>query len=652
MKTLQAQDINLAFADRDLLRNVSFTLDQNSRVALVGGNGEGKSTLLKIVCGAMEPDSGTISRTKDSVITYLPQSDIVLGSDTVAAELDKAFESLHSLEQRRQQAAGLLAHDAHNASLVIELGELDEKLQSSGYYDRSLKVAMIAHGLGFEEKDMGMPCSTFSGGYQMRIALAKVLLSDPDFMLLDEPTNYLDLDTRVWLKNYLKTFKGAVMLVCHDRYFLDQTINEVYELFNSNLKHYSGNYSEYERQRQLELDQLEAAFRKQQAEIEKAEAFIEKFRYKATKSRQVQSRVKALEKIEPVVIPGHLKKLVFHFPPAPHSPNTIVNIEGLHKQWSPDKVIYDDFSLHVAKGEHLAVTGHNGIGKTTLLRIIAGEDTDYTGTVSLGPGVKPGFFAQDNEKGLDPSNTVLEEIQSVATTADLPRLRSMLGAFLFQGDDIYKSVGVLSGGERSRLSLLKILLHPTNLLILDEPTNHLDINAKDMLLDALKEYEGTLIFVSHDNYFIKDLATSILYVSHQAPELFKGDYEYFAWKMESRDSVGEPQSRPPAVQKQVEEPPAEAVKPQAFSREESKRQRAKRSKLKASLEDLETLSLTIKARIKADEDKMALEEYYSDGLKMKALADDVEKAKAELERTEGQWLETSMALEELDNEAL
>jgi len=539
MGTLQIQNINLAYGDRDLLKNVSFTLSQESRAALAGGNGSGKSTLLRIISGAIASDSGSLTLTKGLRISYLPQSDIVYGSRQVYDEVETGYARFSTILQEMRLLEDQLARTSETENiqpLLLQHHEYQEIMMQSTYYQREAVIEQVLFGLGFSRPDLKRPCDEFSGGWQMRIALAKVLVEDPDMMLLDEPTNYLDIEARIWLKNYLKQYNGGVMIVSHDQNFLDETVTEVFELFKGNLSRYSGNYSSYLVQRDLEIQQLEESFRLQQLKIEKTEQFIERFRYKATKAKQVQSRAKQLEKIDLIEVPSHLKKLSFTFPPPPHCGNDVVVIEKLEKRYG-DLSIFKSLDLIVNKGDRLAVTGRNGAGKSTLLRMIAGIDNRFSGRLSTGANVQLGYFAQDTEATLNPANTVYDEVASVATTADIPRLRNMLGSFLFSDDDIHKSISVLSGGERSRLALLKILLHPANLLVLDEPTNHLDINAKQMLLEALKKYAGTIVFVSHDSHFIKHIANRILYLSEQEPEIFEGDYEYFSWKLEQKEQV-------------------------------------------------------------------------------------------------------------------
>lgn len=621
-------------------------MSEKSRSALAGGNGSGKSTLLKVISGHMSADDYAFSATKGMRISYLPQSDIVFEDGTVYQEVEKAYarfdemlEELHVLETKLAS----VKEEAKTETLLLRLHEIQEALLNDGYYSRKELIQQVLFGLGFSALDMDRPTREFSGGWQMRVALAKILVENPTIMLLDEPTNYLDIEARYWLKNYLKVFDGGVMIVSHDQGFLDDTVNEVYELFQGKLHRYSGNYTQYVKQRELEIAQLEAAFKLQQEQLEKTEQFIEKFRYKATKSKQVQSRIKMLEKLDMVEVPSHLKQLSFSFPPAPHSGNDVLIIENLVKRY-PTLEIFSDFSLLVNKGERLAVTGKNGAGKSTLLRIISGQDAEFSGTVRLGSNVSVGYFAQDTEKTLTPTNTVLEEIASIASTADLPKLRNYLGSFLFGGDDVFKSVSVLSGGERSRLALLKILMHPVNLLVLDEPTNHLDINAKEMLLKALKQYDGTMIFVSHDSYFIEHIATKILYLTEDnPPELFDGDYEYFIYKLEQKEKV---EDRKKKVPTSTVEPAAKS----ALSYKEANRKKNRLSTLRRQCDELLKAHELLLEKIEQTEQLMALAENYSNAEKITALVQKKENLHLAMEQEEESWLSLTMEIEALEDE--
>ena len=641
MKNLQVQELTLAFADREILRDVSFNMNEKTRCALAGANGCGKSTLLKALTGEIQSDSKKVSITKGARISYLPQSDIVLGEKSVYDTAEEGYSRFQAVLDEIKDCEERTGNGGKEAMSAAErLSELHETLVDSGYWDRKSRIETILMGLGFNVSDFTREAREFSGGYQMRIALARILVENPDFLLLDEPTNYLDIEAMTWLLDYLKGFNGGLMIVSHDQEFLDSLVTEVYELFNGRLTRYIGNYTKYTETRTMEIEALEKAKKKQEEDMEKTEEFIERFRYKATKAKQVQSRIKMMEKVETIEVPGHLKKLHFSFPPSPHSGNDVMVVENLNKKYG-DNTIYSDFSFLVSKGERLAITGRNGAGKSTLLRILAGVDPDYSGVVKDGAGVIKGYFAQDTEKTLNPDNDLVEELETIADTKDQPRLRNMLGAFLFSDDDVFKKVKVLSGGEKSRLALLKILLHPSNLLLLDEPTNHLDINAKEMLLEAIKNYGGTVIFVSHDKHFIKNLATRILYISQDGPEFFTGGYDYFEYKLKEKEAKWRVERN-----KAKEKP---EVKPVSSYSE----MKAKRNRIRALEKELESISKEMDGLnndisfLKGETEKS---EVYSFPDKINAIMKKKEEKERILEEKEELWLLKSEELEALNGE--
>ena len=641
MKNLQVQELTLAFADREILRDVSFNMNEKTRCALAGANGCGKSTLLKALTGEIQSDSKKVSITKGARISYLPQSDIVLGEKSVYDTAEEGYSRFQAVLDEIKDCEERTGNGGKEAMSAAErLSELHETLVDSGYWDRKSRIETILMGLGFNVSDFTREAREFSGGYQMRIALARILVENPDFLLLDEPTNYLDIEAMTWLLDYLKGFNGGLMIVSHDQEFLDSLVTEVYELFNGRLTRYTGNHTKYTETRTMEIEALEKAKKKQEEDMEKTEEFIERFRYKATKAKQVQSRIKMMEKVETIEVPGHLKKLHFSFPPSPHSGNDVMVVENLNKKYG-DNTIYSDFSFLVSKGERLAITGRNGAGKSTLLRILAGVDPDYSGVVKDGAGVIKGYFAQDTEKTLNPDNDLVEELETIADTKDQPRLRNMLGAFLFSDDDVFKKVKVLSGGEKSRLALLKILLHPSNLLLLDEPTNHLDINAKEMLLEAIKNYGGTVIFVSHDKHFIKNLATRILYISQDGPEFFTGGYDYFEYKLEEKEAKWRVERN-----KAKEKP---EVKPVSSYSE----MKAKRNRIRALEKELESISKEMDGLnndisfLKGETEKS---EVYSFPDKINAIMKKKEEKERILEEKEELWLLKSEELEALNGE--
>jgi ATP-binding cassette subfamily F protein 3 len=541
MAFVQFSKIALAFGDRDILKDVSLHLAAGSRACLAGANGSGKSTLMKVIAGEIPADSGERAVQKGTRISYLPQSGIVHQGKRLRDEAETAFAPLRALLAEAEKIGGLLesakSDDGATAALLEEHHRLQEQVENSGYYRREALVSSVLTGLGFSANDLDRDTGEFSGGWQMRIALAKVLLEQPDILLLDEPTNYLDIEARAWLENWLEKFPGGCLLVSHDRYFLDVTVNEVYEIFQGNLKRYTGNYTAYEKIRQTELATLLKRYAEQQEEIAKTEALIRRFRYKASKAAFAQELIKRLDKMERVEIPESLKKININFPPPPRSPRVALTIEGLGKSYGPRRVL-SGLDLTLDSGERLVVAGPNGAGKTTLLRILSGGDRDYEGKVQFGAGISAGYFSQDAAEAMQGSEQVLEFVEAEAPTALIPKIRDMLGAFLFRGDDVYKPVSVLSGGEKSRLALLHMLLKPMNLLILDEPTNHLDLHSKDILLETLQQFGGTIIFVSHDRAFMEALSTKTLELSPGTGpadparvKLFYGNYGYYLEKI-------------------------------------------------------------------------------------------------------------------------
>ena len=631
MKNLQVHGLSLSFGERRILSDISFNLSEKSRVALMGANGCGKSTLLKAISGNMEAESMSIALSKGARISYLPQSDIVPEGKSVydAAEhgYDRFMPALNALKKLEGMEANL-----KNAEMIASL---HEELAEGGYYDRKSRIEQVLLGLGFEMRDMERPVEDFSGGYQMRIALARVLLEASDFLLLDEPTNYLDIDALTYLEGFIKGYGGGVVLVSHDQDFIDSTCTEIFSLDHGKLKAYKGNYESYIRQIEEEKAEREKSYLRQKEEIERTEAFIERFRYKATKAKQVQSRIKALEKIEEIELDESSKKVSFSFPEAPRSGDDTLIIEHLSKAYG-DNVIYDDFSMIINRGERVAITGRNGSGKSTLLRMIAGADKDYGGVIRYGSNVLIGYYAQDSSESINAENTVLEEIESIADTRDIPRVRNMLGAFLFSGDDVKKKCSVLSGGEKSRLALLKILMHPANLLILDEPTNHLDIGTKEILLDAVSRFDGTVIFVSHDKHFISHLATRILYLNGKEREEYIGNWDYFNFKLKEKEA---------RFLESGKDREKEEKTVQKSDYENDKARKNRRKKLERELEAIEVRIAELEESIKALEEESMRSEIYSDASKITRVMDEKRKKEDEKAQEEERWLLITEALE-------
>lgn len=659
MAFVQFSKVSLAFGDRDILKDVSVNLATGSKVALTGANGAGKSTLIKIMAGLTEPDSGQRICQKDTRIAYLPQSGLTHHGSTLLEEADKAFEFGYEIQREAEQIGEQLKSNPDNTDyLVARHAELLAKLEDSGWYRRQAQAESVLLGLGFTREDFSKNTEQFSGGWQMRIALAKALMQNPDILLLDEPTNYLDIEARNWLEGFLKAFKGGFLLVSHDRYFLDVTINEVYELFGGDLKSYPGNFTHYEKVREIELQTLMAEYEKQQAEIHHLEDFINRFGYKATKAAQAQERQKMLDKIleNKIEIPESLKKIHFKFPPAPHSGNIVLRMSDIKKSYDGSFNVLDNLELLLEKGERLVVAGHNGAGKSTLLRIIAGVDKNFTGNIETGSGVSIGYFSQDNAETITGSQSVVDYIESIAPLELVPKVRDMLGAFLFRGDDVNKSLSVLSGGEKTRVALLQLLLRPVNLLILDEPTNHLDMHSKDVLLGALKDYGGTVIFVSHDRGFIGDLATRVLELTPGKFRNFKGDYEYYMQRLADEEAgvvgnydAGTVHANPSnstaagnasassSKSSQAQSAPQPEKSAGALNWEEQKRLEAERRKKEKEVQRLEDEIAKVEEQLSDLQNKMSDPVVYSNGEKAKAVQADISKLEVKLDELNSAW---------------
>ncbi len=647
MAFVQFSQVSLAFGDRDILKNVTINLQTGSKVALTGANGAGKSTLIKVLAGLVPPDSGSRAVQKECRIAYLPQSGLTHHGCTLREEADKAFEFGYELQRRIDEIGGQLERGEGNTdSLVSQQAELIQKLEDSGWHRREAAAESVLLGLGFARTDFDRDTAEFSGGWQMRIALAKALMQGPDILLLDEPTNYLDIEARSWLEQFLQNFKGGFLLVSHDRYFLDVTINEVYELFNGDLKRYPGNFSHYEKVREVELKTLIAAYEQQQEEINKLEDFIRRFGYKATKAAQAQEYQKKLEKMERIEIPESLKKIHFSFPPAPHSGRLVFRMNGITKSYDGSHKVLDNLELTLENGERLVVAGRNGAGKSTLLRIIAGEDKDFSGETIPGAGVQIGYFSQDNAETIRGKETIIDYLEARAPLELIPKLRDMLGAFLFRGDDVYKSLDVLSGGEKSRIALLQLLLSPVNLLVLDEPTNHLDIHSKDVLLTALRDFGGTVIFVSHDRAFIEQLATRVLELKPGQFKNYPGNYEFYMEQLSknAEGTVVEPVETTAAGSKTsssaVVSTSSTTVSTAAagpLSWEEQKRLDAERRKAEKEVSRLEEKITELEEKKSGLENKLADPAVYSNGEKAKAVQREIEELAAQIEETTAAW---------------
>jgi ATP-binding cassette, subfamily F, member 3 len=534
---IQLSQLSKSFGERILLESVTWQIDDRERVGLSGPNGAGKTTLLKMLAGIDEPDAGQVVKPAGLTIGYLPQDGLTYSGRTLHDEAAMAFKPLldmkaeiETIEERLGDES--VSHDEHE-QMLSRYAELQEAFRRGEGYSIELKVTTVLRGLGFSEADMDKPTETFSGGWQMRIALARLLLGRPGLLLLDEPTNHLDLEARNWLEEYLSDYPHAVILVSHDRFFLDAVVTRITEIGMRTLTDYVGNYSAYIRERDARMDRLRQMKKEQDDEIERMNAFINRFRYQATKASQVQSRIKMLEKIVPIEIPPERKRVRFHFPDCRKSGRMVLELKHVAKAYDATRV-FADVNLHLERGDRIALIGPNGAGKSTLMRMLSGVEAPDAGTRAEGHNVVTQYFAQDEAARLDPALTVYQTLAGDSPIHMVPHIRTILGGFLFSGDDIEKPVRVLSGGERTRLAVARMLLRPANTLLLDEPTNHLDLDSKDVLLEALEDFGGTLIFVSHDRYFVDKLATKVIDIGRGEAVVYPGNYEEFLWSKRQR----------------------------------------------------------------------------------------------------------------------
>ena len=530
-----ADKISKSFGGRVLYSNATLQLNAGERWALVGPNGAGKTTLLKIIMGLESADEGTITFAKDATLGYLEQETELMGDRTA---LNEVIESAHEIKQWERKVNDLsikIAETPEGATLnkyLEDYAHAMERFERLGGYELESRARQILAGLGFPVEDFDKPAKEFSGGWQMRISLSKLLLRRPDVLLLDEPTNHLDLESVQWLERFLSSYDGTVLLVSHDRSFMDACVTHVAALENRMLVTYTGNYSGYLHQREENLEQLRAKRAAQERDIAHMETFIERFRYKPTKAKQVQERVAKVEKIreELVVLPEQSHHMHFRFPEPPRTGDTVISLEGVAKSYE-DNFVYDNVDLKLYRGDHVALVGPNGAGKSTLMKLIAGKLKPDAGQISLGQNVTEAYYAQHQLEELNPANTVLAELDTVAAGWTTSEERRLLGAFLFHGDDVEKRVNVLSGGERARLALAKMLVSPDPLLLLDEPTNHLDIDSVDVLEKALVDFPGTIILISHDEHLVRAVANKVVDVRDHKVTVYDGDYDYFLFKL-------------------------------------------------------------------------------------------------------------------------
>src|SRR5579871_2348462 len=530
---IQLSSAGKRFGHKLLFEGVDWMITSRDRIGLVGANGTGKSTLMKVLAGLETLDYGSVSIGKGISAGYLPQDGLTLSGKTVFAECMSVFSELRSMEQEMEQLTASMSELDSTSSEYMQVADryhrLEHEFQARDGYAIEAQVGNVLGGLGFRKEDWNRLTDEFSGGWQMRIALAKLLLQEPNLLLLDEPTNHLDLEARNWLEEYLTHYPNAFVLISHDRYFLDVTVSKIAEIWNKRIHLYPGNYEKYLASKTQRMEQLEAAYRNQRERIEQLEVFINRFRYQATKAKQVQSRIKELEKIERIELPEEEKTIHFSFPQPKPSGRIVAEFQNVSKSYG-DKFVFGSVNFLIERGDRIALVGVNGAGKSTLIKLLAGSEPLTSGNYTLGHNVLPDYFAQDQYKELNPNAEMLDDLSTIAQRSTMTEPRNLLGCFLFSDDEAFKRIGVLSGGERNRYALARMLLAPSNFLLLDEPTNHLDMRAKDVLLDALKRYSGTVVFVSHDRYFIDNLATRIFEIEDGHVHDYPGNYEDYLWR--------------------------------------------------------------------------------------------------------------------------
>ncbi len=534
---IRLESLSKSYPDGELFSNVNIFLKRGMRAGLVGPNGSGKTTLLRIMLGKETPDSGSVQKDKAITIGYLAQ-DIVAGSDrSILEEVLAAYPEVREIEGKMLALSHIISDDPENRALVNELGEAQNRFEALGGWTLEEKAKKILGGLGFSDDKFTEPMDVFSGGWRMRVALASILLQEPDILFLDEPTNHLDLEATIWLESFLSEWNGSMVMISHDRAFLDRSVNHILEIDLKKITLYHGNYSKYKEDRALRMEQLQNTYRNQQKQIKDTERFIERFRYKNTKATQVQSRVKMLEKMEKVEAPTEDNRSVNLVLPQPtRPPMNVASCRSVTKHFG-DIEVFNGMDLVIERGQKIGLVGHNGAGKSTLLKMLAGVEDVTSGAVRIGGSVDRAYYAQHQLETLDPDDTVFESIQKVSPGWSETEMRTYLGSFMFTGDEIEKYIKVLSGGEKARVAMARMLVEPSHLLLLDEPTNHLDMVTRNVVEAALTQFTGSIVCISHDRHFLNNVTNQTCEVGSGGIRLFDGNYDYYEWKKRAEESV-------------------------------------------------------------------------------------------------------------------
>jgi ATP-binding cassette, subfamily F, member 3 len=644
---LQLSSAGKRFGPKILFQDLDWLITPRDRVGLVGANGTGKSTLLKVLAGLESLDYGAASRQKGIVCGYLPQDGLTLSGRTVFAECLSVFSHIHEMQREMEELAHRMSDVDHAgpeyAQIADRFHHIQAELHSRDGYSIEAEVGVVLSGLGFRKEDWERHTEEFSGGWQMRIALAKLLLSKPNLLLLDEPTNHLDLESRNWLEQYLLEYPHAYVLISHDRYFLDVTVDKIAEIWNKQVHFYSGNYEKFLAQKSARRIQLEAAYRNQQEKIEQLQAFINRFRYQATKAKQVQSRIKELERMEKIEVPPEEKAIHFSFPQPASSGRLVAEAKDLAKSYAA-KEVFSAANFLIERGDRIALVGVNGAGKSTLVKLLSAQERPTAGEIRLGHNVDVDYFAQDQYKALNPQSRMLDDLFEVAPRSTQTELRSLLGCFLFSEDDVFKTIGVLSGGERNRYALARMLLHPSNFLLLDEPTNHLDLRAKDVLLESLQNFNGTVVFVSHDRYFIDKLATRVFEIGDGKVEVFPGNYEDYLWRKQGKPlSLDvEMKTEPMVAVNGAGAPQSESLPPE---NKQKRRNPIKLRQMRERVQELEQEIARLEAAVAGAE--TALQTFVSTE-ETRRQSDALEQSRTNLAERMKEWEELSAELETTD----